>query len=193
MGMKKLLYFHGFGSSGQTETAKILRELLPEFLVLSLDIPVDPKEALPYLKSMCEQGRPDVIVGTSMGALYAHQMHGFKRICINPAWNLSEQRKVIYPGTFKFFNPRKDGQQFFTITDDIIRRFADMEKHQFDGITDFDRDNVYGLFADNDNVVNCLDLFLQHYHHYSHFHGEHHLTREAIQEVVVPQVRQLVP
>ena len=187
------MYFHGFGSSGQTETAKILRELLPEFLVLSIDIPVDPKEALPYLKSMCKQGKPDIIVGTSMGALYAHQMHGFKRICVNPALNLSKQSKVIYPGTFKFFNPRKDGQQFFTITDDIIRHFAEMEKQQFDGITDFDRENVYGLFADNDTVVNCLDLFLQHYRHYSFFHGEHHLTREAIQDAVVPLVRQLVP
>lgn len=191
--MKKLLYFHGFGSSGQTESARTLRELLTEFLVLSLDIPVDPVEALPYLKRMCEQGRPDIIVGTSMGALYAQQMHGFKRICINPAFNLSEQDKVISPGTYKFFNPRKDGQQFFTITEEIIQHFAEMENHQFEGITDFDRENVYGLFADNDNVVNCLDQFLQHYHHYSHFHGEHHLTRDVIQEVVVPLVRQLVP
>ena len=191
--MKKLLYFHGFGSSGQTESAKTLRDLLPEFLVLSLDIPVDPKEALPDLKSMCKQGKPDIIVGTSMGALYAHQMHGFKRICVNPALNLSKQNKVIYPGTFKFFNPRKNGQQFFTITDDIIRHFAEMENSQFNGITDFDRENVYGLFADNDTVVNCLDLFRQHYRHYSFFHGEHHLTREAIQDAVVPLVRQLVP
>lgn len=190
--MKKLLYFHGFGSSGQTESARTLRELLPEFLVLSLDIPVDPVEALPYLKRMCEQGSPDIIVGTSMGALYAQQMRGFKRICINPAFNLSEQDKVISPGTYKFFNPRKDGQQFFTITEEIIQHFAEMEKHHFEGITDFDRENVYGLFADNDNVVNCLDQFLQHYHHYSRFHGEHHLTREVIQEIVVPLVRQLV-
>lgn len=190
--MRKLLYFHGFGSSGQTDTAKILRELLPEFLVLSLDIPVDPNEALPYLKSKCEQGMPDIIVGTSMGALYAHQMHGFKRICVNPALNLSKQSKVIYPGTFKFFNPRTDGKQSFTITNDIIQHFAEMEKHQFDEITDFDKENVYGLFADNDTVVNCLDLFLQHYHHFSYFRGEHHLTRDVIQNVVVPLVRQLV-
>ena len=190
--MKKLLYFHGFGSSGQTESVRTLRALLPEFLVLSLDIPVDPKEALPYLKMMCEQGQPDIIVGTSMGALYAQQMRGFKRICVNPAFNLSEQTKVIYPGTYKFFNPRKDGEQYFTITDEIIKHFAEMERHQFEGISDFDRENVYGLFADNDTVVNCLDLFLQHYRHYSHFHGEHHVTRDNIREVVVPLVRQLL-
>lgn len=191
--MKKLLYFHGFGSSGQTESAKTLRELLPEFLVLSLDIPVDPAEALPYLKKMCEQGRPDIIVGTSMGAMYAQQMHGFKRICVNPAFNLSEQDKVIHPGSYKFFNPRKDGQQSFTITKEILQHFAEMEKHQFEGITDADRENVYGLFADNDTVVNCLEIFRQHYHYYFHFHGEHHLTYDVIQKTVVPLVRQLVP
>ena len=62
----KILYFHGFASSGATGTAEFLRKLMPEVEVVSPDIPVDPVEALPYLKQLCEQEKPDLIIGTSM-------------------------------------------------------------------------------------------------------------------------------
>ena len=72
--MKKLIYFHGFGSSGEGSTVRTLRELLPHWTVIAPDIPVDPKEALPFLKMLCEREQPNVIVGTSMGGMYAQQM-----------------------------------------------------------------------------------------------------------------------
>jgi hypothetical protein len=65
--MKKLIYFHGFGSSGEGGTVKTLRELLPEWIVLAPDIPVDPIVALPFLKDLCQTEQPDIVVGTSMG------------------------------------------------------------------------------------------------------------------------------
>ena len=67
----KIIYFHGFASSGATGTAETLRRLLPEVEVISPDIPIDPTEALPYLRNLCEQEKPDLIIGTSMGAMYA--------------------------------------------------------------------------------------------------------------------------
>ncbi len=44
--MNKLIYFHGFGSSGEGGTVKTLQELLTDWVVLAPDIPVDPAEAL---------------------------------------------------------------------------------------------------------------------------------------------------
>ena len=67
-----------------------------------------------------------------------------------------------------------------------------MEAHQFDGITDEDRDNVYGLFADNDTTVNCEDIFRKYYKNVIHFRGEHRLNRQVIEEVIVPLVQELV-
>lgn len=40
--MNKLIYFHGFGSSGEGGTVKTLKELLPDWTVMAPDIPVDP-------------------------------------------------------------------------------------------------------------------------------------------------------
>ena len=190
--MKKIIYFHGFGSSGEGSTVRSLRELLPEWEVLAPDIPVDPTEALPYLKDFCKRESPDVIVGTSMGGMYAQQMHGFKRICVNPAFDISSHKDILKEGTFEFFNPRKSGETTFSITPDIIQHFTEMEVHQFDGITDDDKEYVFGLFADNDTTVNCEPVFLQHYTNVIHFHGGHRLDRMTIQQVVVPLVLELV-
>lgn len=190
--MKKLIYFHGFGSSGAGSTVNTLRELLPNWTVLAPDIPVDPAEALPFLKESSKKEQPDVIVGTSMGGMYAQQMRGRKRICINPAFDLPQHKDILYEGTFEFLNPRRDGETTFTITPEIISHFEEMEAQQFDGITDDDKENVYGLFADNDTTVNCEDIFRQHYKNVIHFHGEHRLNRQVIEEVLVPLVKEIV-
>lgn len=190
--MNKLIYFHGFGSSGEGSTVRSLRELLPEWEVLAPDIPVDPEEALPFLTDFCKREQPNVIVGTSMGGMYAQQMRGFKRICVNPAFDLSTHKDILREGTFEFFNPRKDGKKTFSITSNIIQHFAEMEVHQFDGITDGDREYVFGLFADKDTTINCEPVFLQHYTNVVHFHGDHRLGRLTIQQVVVPLVLELV-
>ena len=85
----KIIYFHGFGSSHASGTVEILRRELPEDEIVAPDIPVDPVEALPYLKDFCAQEQPDLIVGTSMGGMYAQQMRSYRRILVNPAFNMS--------------------------------------------------------------------------------------------------------
>jgi len=186
--MKKLIYFHGYGSSGEGSTVKTLRDLLPDWIVLAPDIPIDPKEALPFLKVLCQTEQPDIVVGTSMGGMYAQQMRGFKRICVNPAFYMSKQSKALKEGTFEFFNLRKDGAKTFTITHKTIEHFSEMETHQFDGITVKELDIVFGLFGDEDTIVNCEEAFLRHYKNVIHFHGEHRLNRQVIEEALVPLI-----
>ena len=79
----KLIYFHGFGSSAASGTIRTLRERLPDFEVIAPDIPVDPAEALPFLRELCEKEQPNVVVGTSMGGMYAQQMFGINDTQVN--------------------------------------------------------------------------------------------------------------
>ena len=189
--MKKLIYFHGFGSSGASGTVGTLRNLLPEFEIIAPDIPVDPVEALPYLKQLCADEQPDIVVGTSMGGMYAQQMRGFVRICVNPALTMSTMSSVLKTGTFQFFNRRKDNQKTFRITRDIIQHHNQMERHQFDDITDWDREHCYGLFGINDTMVKTYDLFHKHYPHASRFEGEHRLNEKVIKKVLIPLILEL--
>jgi predicted esterase YcpF (UPF0227 family) len=95
---RKILYLHGFGSSGASGTVGILRKAFmgtgtsDRVRVIAPDIPVDLKTALPFIKEIAERERPTLVVGTSMGAMYAQQLHGFERICVNPS--LRFQRNI---------------------------------------------------------------------------------------------------
>jgi len=160
--------------------------------VIAPDIPVDPLEALPYLREFCEQQQPDLIIGTSMGGMYAQQMFGFRKICVNPSFNMSHMSKVLKTGTHKFLNGRKDNQKEFTITRDTIQHFNMMERSQFKGITDFDRENTWGLFGINDTTVNCYDLFRKYYKKATRFQGEHRLNEDVLKKVVEPLARQIL-
>ena len=162
----KLIYFHGFGSSAASGTIRTLREKLPDFEVIAPDIPVDPAEALPFLRELCEKEQPNVVVGTSMGGMYAQQMFGFNRICVNPAFFMSKTSKVL-------------------------KNFAEMEARQFDGVTPSDSERVWGMFGINDTQVNCEEAFLQHYHNIIHFSGGHRLDDVTINEVLIPLIHLL--
>ena len=189
---KKLMYLHGFGSSAASGTVRTLRELLPDFDIVAPDIPVDPAEALPFLRGLCMNEVPDVVVGTSMGGMYAQQMRGYNRICVNPAFEMSKKSKMLTVGTHEYFKPRKDGTTHFEITSEIICHHAEMEKHQFDGITEEDRKQVWGMFADNDQQVNGESLFLQYYNQVIHFSGEHRMDDRVIEDVLVPLIYRCV-
>lgn len=189
---KKLMYLHGFGSSAASGTVKTLRELLPDFDIVAPDIPVDPVDALPFLRGLCMNEVPDVVVGTSMGGMYAQQMRGYNRICVNPAFEMSKKSKMLTVGTHEYFKPRKDGTAHFEITSEIICHHAEMEKHQFDGITEADRKQVWGMFADNDQQVNGESLFLQYYNQVIHFSGEHRMDDRVIEDVLVPLIYRCV-
>jgi len=188
----KIIYFHGFASSGATGTAESLRRMLPEVQVISPDIPVDPSEALPYLRRLCEQEQPDLIIGTSMGAMYAQQMFGFRKILVNPSFNMSTLSKVFRTGEHKFLNGRKDNAKTFKITKEIIQKQNMMERQQFKGITPFDRENTYGLFGIHDTTVNCYDLFKKYYTNAQRFYGEHHLNEKALRTAVVPLAKTIL-
>lgn len=188
----KIIYFHGFASSGASGTVELLRKLLPEVDVVAPDIPVDPAEALPFLQQFVKDEQPDLIIGTSMGAMYAQQMFGFKKICVNPAFNMSRMSNALKTGEHKFLNGRKDSQKTFKITKDIIQHFNMMERQQFKGITDFDKENTYGLFGIHDKSVNTYDLFRKYYKNATRFDGEHQLNEKVLKSAVLPLVRQIL-
>lgn len=191
----KLIYFHGFASSGASGTVDLLRKIFPSAEVVAPDIPVDPDEALPMLRELVEREQADLLVGTSMGGMYAQQMHGQLRICVNPAFRMSTMSKVLRTGTHKWLNGRKDGAKDFKISREIIQHFNQMERHQFEGITPEDRELCYGLFGIHDtsvNPINAYNTFTQHYPHALRFEGEHQLNDKAIHKALLPLVKELL-
>ena len=190
--MKKVLYIHGFASAGSTGSATQMRNhLYPKGVqVLSPDVPTDPIEAITFLKDLVEREMPDLIVATSMGALYGEQLRGFRRILVNPSFHMAQLLTFRGLGRREFRNKRQDGQTEFKVDKQMIQAFQQVEKESFKGITEEEKTLVWGLFGTQDKFVNCQSDFLKHYGRAQMqlFEGEHFLNDKVLSKVVMPLV-----
>ena len=150
---KKIMYVHGFGSSGQSGTVTLLRTLMPESTVVAPDLPLHPAEALALLRQTCDTEKPDLIIGTSMGGMYAEMLRGVDRILINPAFEMGDTMvKHNMVGKQTFQNPRVDGVQDFIVTKALVNEYKEITTQLFNGIDETERQRVTGLFGDEDTV-----------------------------------------
>ena len=190
MAGKTVLYVHGFASSGQSGTVTRLRTVMPQARVIAPDLPVNPHEAIALLHTICEQEKPDLIIGTSMGGMYTEQLRGFDRICINPALEIAETMRAHgMTGTQQFQNPRLDGIQEFYVDKALVKEYREVSEQRFQGLTPDDEQRVYGLFGDKDDLVDTRGMFSEHYSRHTSFHGEHRMDDQSYMHSVVPVIR----
>ena len=189
MAGKKILYVHGFASSGQNGSVKTLRLLLPQAEVIAPDLPVEPFEAIELLRNMTASEKPDLIIGTSMGAMYAEMLYGVDRILVNPAFQLADTLlKNNGLGRQEYHNPRRDGETSFLVTKTLLEHFREVSSHCFESAAE-DQDKVFGLYGIHDTLVHTFDLFSEHYPQAIRFDGEHHLNDEAILHSLLPVIQ----
>ena len=189
---KKIMYVHGFGSSGQSGTVTLLRTLMPAATVIAPDLPLHPAEALALLQQTCDAEKPDLIIGTSMGGMYAEMLRGTDRILINPAFEMGDTMvKHNMVGKQAFQSPRTDGIQYFIVTKALVNEYKEITTLLFDGIDEAEQKRVIGLFGDEDTSVDTFDLFAQHYPTTIRFHGGHRLTDKIAMHYLVPLIRQI--
>ena len=186
---KKILYVHGFASSGQSGTVESLRQLMPGATVIAPDLPIHPAEAIELLQKTCQEEQPNLVIGTSMGGMLAEQLRGVDRILVNPAFQMGETiLKNNMLGKVVFLNPRRDGMQEFMMTKQLQTEYQATTEACFQHIEE-ETAQVYGLFGMEDPVVHTYPIFTQHYHQALRFHGEHRLNDSILLHSVVPVIR----
>ena len=183
---KRIMYVHGFASSAQSGTVSRLRTTFPEADVVAFDLPVDPHEAIALLKAKCEELKPDLILGTSMGGMFTEQLHGFDRILVNPAFQIADtMREHNMMGKQTFLNPREDGVPEFYVDKPLVKAYREVSEQCFAQ----PEPRVWGLFGDKDELVDTYDLFREHYSQAIHFHGAHRMDDQSFMHAVVPVIR----
>ena len=194
--MTKAIYLHGFASAGSTGTATTMRNLLygRDVMVLSPDIPVSPLQAQQMLSDLVQTEQPDIIVATSMGAMYAEQLRGVPRILVNPSFHMARLLTFRGLGRREFRNKRQDGATDFKVDKQLISEFQQVEKTSFKGITPQEKELVWGLFGTQDKLVNCQADFKKNYGagQMRLFEGEHFLNDKVLSRVVLPLVEQIL-
>jgi len=214
--MTKILFLHGFYASGQCVPAVALREAferprerprvgalagmgerssgIGRANVLTPDLPLHPADAIRLIRDICDREKPDVIVGNSCGAFYAQMIApiiGVPALLGNPHFKMSDfLRERI--GSHQYKSPRANGIQDFTIDEQLIREFEELEAHQFDCCNTYNKDKVWGLFGEADTLAHFEPLFLEHYLYSYHFPGGHTPTAEQFKTWYVPLIEKLM-
>lgn len=190
-----MMYVHGFASSGSSGTVMSLRRHLPDWQVIAPDLPVDPFEAIELLRGIVEKENPEIVVGTSMGGMYVQQLWGVRRVVVNPSFEMSRSLLFGKMGRNKYMSKRQDGATEFRIDKAVVERFKLMEKEQFAGINEQEKELVVGLFGDKDPVVHFRPLMASLYgeERCRWFSGEHRLNDEIVKKILIPVLRELLP
>lgn len=194
-----IVYLHGLSSSGQSNTANKLRALFPDDNIIAPDLPVNPNEAMLLIRDTLQKMSIDntIVIGSSMGAMFAHQKTSYCRILINPAFHVSRLLMEHIGKSLPFLSPRLDGIREFSVTEELCSLYEQMESRRFD----FERSDynhhtakyVIGLFGLQDNIVNCKDEFINNfdipdYAFYHEYNGGHRLTYTEIENVLKPAI-----
>lgn len=186
-----ILYVHGFASSGNSGTAQAIQKYLPKCKVSSPDLPIEPEEAFHLLRNIVELEKIDVVVGTSMGGMFAQKLRGIPKVLVNPSFHVSESmRKKI--GIVPFFKRREDGATEFKVTPLLCDAYRKIENGQFDNLTENEKTITYGLFGTDDDVVSCQEEYDLYYSNKMIFKGGHRLSDEAIHDYVVEAILKLL-
>ena len=192
--MNKILFLHGFYASGQCVPAVALREAFDgRTVVLTPDLPLHPKEALAFIRDLCDREKPDVIVGNSCGSFYAQMIApviGVPALLGNPHFKMTEFLKPRI-GAQRYKSPRANGNQDFIIDDALINEFAELESQQFQYCTPESKERIWGLFGEQDTLAHFEPLFLEHYTHSYHFTGAHTPTEQEVKTWYVPLIEKL--
>ena len=114
------------------------------------------------------------------------------------------KNKHKYPNiqTFSDDSPRADGKQDFTIDEQLISEFEELEAHQFldepsgkaerDCCNIYNKDRVWGIFGEEDTLAHFEPLFLEHYTNSHHFPGGHTPTAEQFKTWYCPLIEKLL-
>lgn len=194
----KILYLHGFASSGNSGTAKEIQECLSKCQIISPDLPIHPSEALALINKIIDEQNIDLVIGTSMGGYFAAQMSVSMKILVNPSFHVSRMMKNRlgdnYEMVIPYFKVREDGTTEFVLDKAIANWYFALERN-IEKCADFsNRCNrqTLGVFGTDDNVVDCREEYLSMYDDIRFFKGGHRLNKEAVQEVIVPSILQMV-
>lgn len=178
-----ILYIHGFQSSGNSNTVKKIAQFLDDELH-SPDIPSSPKEAILFLNDYMKNNQIDIVIGTSLGGLYAMQLNKPK-IIINPALKFSK-----LPGKYLYLNKRENNETEFYFDSDDIQYVMDMiNPHTYDpeyiGLS-------YVIIGKYDELINFneidLDYYFTYYDSIQYVDMGHRLSEEVIENVLIKTI-----
>lgn len=166
--IKTILYIHGYGSSGNT--GKSMEKIFQDKYGITVYHPkISPyyDEARKQIDEFLKTHNVDLSIGSSLGGFMTLVTSGYFRIAINPA---------LFPFTNLYS---------INVNDDIVNSY---EFAHGDLMQDNDDIFVYGIFGENDKIVNYKNIFSGMFNRRNIFvcpDMEHSITEEDIEKYLL--------
>ena len=172
--MAKIIYIHGFASSGNSEKAKALKLAFPKDTVLSPTLSPNPKQAIAQLHSLILKEEPVLVIGTSLGGFYATYiacLYDVTAFIINPSLEpYIDIKKVLASHKGKRLGTNEPYDFKVAYLDDLKFLFDKLHASDKDGY------NLNFYLATNDDVLTFekLDTLFPNKNHVKTFDNAGH-------------------
>lgn len=117
--MKKLVVLHRADSFDDLQVLEYFQSMLVDVKVIPVEISRPYKCVMRNLLKFCYDNKPDVIVGLSDCALFAQQLHGYKKVLVNPVlhvnWRMTTVESMQFGGITDF---DREHSYIFFVDDD---------------------------------------------------------------------------
>lgn len=123
--------------------------------VLTPDLPLHPNEAIAFVRELCGQEHPNMLIGNSNGSFLAQMLATelpIPALLCNPHLKMSEFVSARI-GENRYKSPRMDGMQGFAIETSLTEEFAELEVYQWDKWNLSMRNLCVGLFGLKDSLA----------------------------------------
>jgi hypothetical protein len=144
----KILYIHGFGSTGNSQTVQGLQKVLGDEVTIlaphfssDLSTFAQIEQNIAEAKNYLYDFRPNIVIGSSFGGFIATFLNGRPRILINPCLLPSDRLYILSP------NMSKEDKERLKVLEN---------SHDIDGEMCYE---VYGLFGIYDELFCYLNVF----------------------------------
>lgn len=151
--MKKVIYIHGLGGSGNGSSAKNIRKILDsgyEFSANTYDL-LKPSEAFERIEKDVKGS--DIVIASSLGAFYAASVVCDKIMlllnpCLKPEYII---KHILYPEQKNAFDEEKCRQEWLEI------------KKSWNELAREEMLCRFGVFSDNDELFSFYETFKVHF------------------------------
>lgn len=125
--MPVMMYVHGFmsGANGSKQH-QLQKQFRGRYRVIAPELDADPDKSLAALNELIGREKPQIIVGTSLGAWMTMMCDGgdADRVLVNPVTAPQEELARWLDVESEYFCKRLDGVQTYTLTRDVLDKYA---------------------------------------------------------------------
>ena len=148
-----MMYLHGFmsGANGAKQR-QLQKHFKGRWRVIAPELDADPEKSLTVIDELIERERPEIIVGTSLGAWMAMMCrHGVAPlVLVNPVTAPQEELARWLDEPQQYFCKRLDGVQTYTLTPEVLDKYG---AYSTEEAIAFEGDSFHVLCSTNDDLL----------------------------------------